>query len=60
MGTGLFMGVKWPGHGVYNPPHIVPRLKKEYSYTSTPPLDLCSLCVGEVYLLPSVHGHAGE
>ena len=34
--------------------HIVPRLKKEYSYTSTPSLGLYSLSVGEVYLLPSV------
>jgi len=43
MGTGSFPGVKWPGHGVDHPPHLVPRLKKEYSYTSTPPLDLRGL-----------------
>jgi len=35
MGTGSFRGVKRPGHGVDHP-HLVPRLRKEYSYTSTP------------------------
>jgi hypothetical protein len=29
MGTGSFPGVKRPGRGVYHPPHLVPRLKKE-------------------------------
>ena len=29
-----------PGRGVYYPPHLAPTLKKEYSYTSTPPLGL--------------------
>jgi hypothetical protein len=24
-----FLGVKHPGHGVYHPPHLAPRLKKE-------------------------------
>jgi len=42
------------------PPHIVPKLKKEYSYTSAPPLGLYSMSVGEVYVLPSVQRHAGE
>jgi hypothetical protein len=37
---GLFPGVKRPGHGGDHPPHLVPKLKKEYSYTSTPPLGL--------------------
>jgi len=36
MGTRSIPGVKRPGHGV--PPHLAPRLKKEQSYTSTPPL----------------------
>jgi len=27
MGTGSFMGVKQPGHGVDHPPHLAPRLK---------------------------------
>jgi hypothetical protein len=36
MGTGSFPGVKRPGHDVDHPPHLAPRLKKEYSYTCTP------------------------
>ena len=37
MGTGSFPEVKRPGRGVNHPPHLAPRLKKEYSYSSTPP-----------------------
>jgi hypothetical protein len=37
MGTGSFPGVKRSGRGVDHPPHPAPRLKKQYSYTSTPP-----------------------
>ena len=33
-------------------PHIVPRLKKEQSFTSAPPLGLRGLFQGELYLLP--------
>ena len=36
-------GVKWPGRGANHPRHLVPRLKKEQNYTSTPllgPYDL--------------------
>jgi len=40
MGTGFFPGVKRPKRGVDQAPHLAPRLKKEYSYTSTPPLAL--------------------
>ena len=40
MGTGSFPGVKRPGRGV---DHLAPRLKEEYSYTSTPPLSLRGL-----------------
>jgi len=36
MGTGSFPGFKRPGRGVDYPPHLAPRLKKEYSYTPTP------------------------
>jgi hypothetical protein len=36
MSTGSLPRVKRPGHGVDYPPHLVPRLKKEYSYISTP------------------------
>jgi hypothetical protein len=31
-----FPEVKRPGRGVDHPPHQGPKLKKEYSYTSTP------------------------
>jgi hypothetical protein len=40
MGTEYFPGVKRPGRGADHPPHLAPRLMKEYSYTSTPPLGL--------------------
>ena len=43
MGTGSFPGVKRPGRGVDHPPHLAPKLKKEYSYTSTAPLGLRGL-----------------
>jgi len=36
---GLYRGLKRPGRGVDQQPHLAPRLKKEYSYISTPPLD---------------------
>ena len=49
MGTGSFLGVKRPGRGVDHPPHLAPRLKKEYSYISTPPLGLRGLFEGELY-----------
>jgi hypothetical protein len=45
MGTGSFLGGKaagawrWPP----NPPHLAPRLKKQYSYTFTPSLGLRGL-----------------
>ena len=40
MGTGSFPGVKQPGRGVDHPTQLALRLRKEYSYTSTPPLGL--------------------
>ena len=43
MGTGSFLGVKWPGRGIGHAPHLAPRLKKVWSYTSTPPLGLRGL-----------------
>ena len=43
MGTASFPGVKQPGRHVDNPPNLVQRLKKEWSYTSTPPLGLRDL-----------------
>jgi hypothetical protein len=48
MGTGSFPGVKWPGRGVDHPLHLAPRLKKEYSYTSTFPLGFRGLFYGEL------------
>jgi len=50
MDTGPFPGVKRPGRDVDHPPHLEPRLKKEWSYTSTPPLDLRGLFWGDLYL----------
>jgi len=38
MDTGSFPVVKRPGHGVDDPIPLAPRLKKEYSYTYTPPV----------------------
>ena len=43
MGIGSFSGVKRKGLGVDHPPHLAPRLKKDYSYTSTPPMGLRGL-----------------
>jgi len=40
MGTGLFPGVKRLGMVLTTQSHLAPRLKKEYSYTSIPPLGL--------------------
>jgi hypothetical protein len=37
MGTGSFPGVKRPYRGADHPPHLASRLKKGYSYHSTPP-----------------------
>ena len=37
IGTESLLGVKRPERGVDDPPHLEPRLKKEQSYTSTPP-----------------------
>jgi hypothetical protein len=39
MGDESFPGVKRPERGFDHPPHLAPTLKKEYSYTSTSPLD---------------------
>jgi hypothetical protein len=38
MGNESFPMVNWPGHGIDHRFHLAPRLKKEYSYASTPPL----------------------
>jgi hypothetical protein len=49
MGTGSFPEVKRPSLGVDHPPHLQPRLKKEYRYISTPPLGLSGLFWGKPY-----------
>ena len=36
VGTGSSPGIRRPRRGVNHPFHLAPRLKKEYSYTSTP------------------------
>jgi hypothetical protein len=50
MGTVSVAGIKRPGRGVDHPPHLTPRLKKERSYTSAPPLGLCGLFQVDLYL----------
>ena len=57
VGTGSFPEVKRPGCGVDHPPHLAPRLKKEQSYISTPPLDRHGRLQGEVYLYFNVMSH---
>jgi len=52
MGTGSFLGVKQQGMALTTHPHLAPRLKKEWSYTSTPSLGLCGLFYSELYLYP--------
>jgi len=55
MGTGSFLGTKRPRRGVEHPPHLAPMLKKEYSYTSIPPLGLRGFLQGELYLYLYLH-----
>jgi hypothetical protein len=43
MVTGCFLREKRPGRGVDRPPHLAPRLNKEYSCASTPTLGLRGL-----------------
>ena len=45
----VFLREKRPGRGVHHPPHLAPRLKKEYSYTCTP-VGLRGLFKDELYL----------
>jgi hypothetical protein len=51
MGTGSLPGVKRLRHGVDHPPHLMPRLKKELSYTFTPIPGLRGLFQGDVYFI---------
>jgi len=57
MGTGSFPDIKRPGRGVDHPPHLAPRLKKEYSYTSTPPNGPSWPVIGWTLPLPLPSSH---
>ena len=50
MGTVSFPGVKRPGRGADHPPHLSAEVKKEYSYTSTPPQGLHGVSWEHLYL----------
>ena len=50
MGTGSFPGLKRLRRGVDHPSHLALRLKKEYSYTSSPSLGLQGLVSVELWL----------
>jgi hypothetical protein len=50
MGTGSFPGVKRREVVLSTHPHLEPRSRKAYSYTSTPRLGLRGLFYGELYL----------
>jgi hypothetical protein len=56
-GTGSLPGVKRPGRVDDHPPHLTPRLKKEWSYTSTHPLGLRGLFYGEIYFTLTFTSH---
>jgi len=45
-----FSGVKRPERGVDHPPHLVLRLKKQYSYISVSLLDLHGVFMGELHI----------
>ena len=56
MGTGSFPGAVAAGGVALNThPHLAPRLKKEYSYTSTPPLGFRGLFWGKLYFIKYCH-----
>jgi len=48
MGIGSFLAVERTGRGVYYPSNLALRLKKKYSYTSTPALGLRGLFQGDL------------
>jgi len=51
MGTRSFPGVKRPGRGGNHPPHLTPKLKKEYNYTSTPLLGFHGLLIYTIIMV---------
>ena len=52
--------VKRPGRGYDHPPFLASRLKKEYSYTSIPPLGLRGLVKAEIYLFTFIRRKIGQ
>jgi hypothetical protein len=48
---GFSRGQSGRGVALTTHPHLAPRLRKEYSYTFTPPLGFRGLFQGEMYLL---------
>ena len=50
IGTAAFQGGEQPRRDADNPPHLAPRLKKEYSFTSTPSPVLLGLFYAKIYL----------
>jgi hypothetical protein len=50
MVTEFFSGVKRPGHVVDYPPSLAPRMKEEYSYTSTPVWAFVACSRAKIYL----------
>ena len=52
-------GIKRPGCGVNHPPHLAPRLKKEWSYTATLPLGPLT-CSRVNFTSHLTQRHAGE
>jgi len=48
-GYRVFPRVRRPGVALTNHPHLVPKLKEVWSYTSTPPLSLHGLFKAEIY-----------
>ena len=53
MGTGSFPGAKRPRRDADHPLSSGTEVKKEYDYTSTPPLGLWGLFQGELCILQS-------
>jgi hypothetical protein len=50
IGTGIFNGVKWPGHGISHPPTSSAKIKEGVGLCLYSPLGLCGLSQGELFL----------
>lgn len=51
MDAGSFPGVKRPGRGCNHPPHLTPKLKNEYNYSSTPTLGFHALIMYSIIMV---------